>query len=314
MAKRFSGPGLPYEGLVRINAAGEATDDWNGTIRFVEKHLLDPMRWKKGRRIFINSMSDLFHENLDARKIDKIFAVMALASQHTFQILTKRPERMLEYLTGSDVCSSIVDAAFEIQKDRRLKWKWPLPNVMLGTSAENQKYFDERIGYIDQIHAMKWKTFLSLEPLIGPIDVEYPKSLYPNGPEMCCNGQDCGCRGLPMEPPMIFAADMVIVGGESGHGARPMQSNWASAIQRSCGHWNIPFFFKQQGMWVDAGHEEFGKLPSGRIMHCNSIGKVLSDEEIRASTEDSDVMTMKWVGRERAGKKLYGKTYHEFPA
>src|SRR5579885_1145834 len=100
VAFRFSGLGQPYEGLVRINAAGERKPEWNGEVRLVEEHLRDPLKWKKPQRVFVNSMSDLFHENVPDEWIDKIFAVMALCPQHIFQVLTKRPERMRKYLLG----------------------------------------------------------------------------------------------------------------------------------------------------------------------------------------------------------------------
>jgi protein gp37 len=343
VAKRFSGPGLPYEGLVRINAAGERTDDWNGTIKFVEKHLLDPLKWKTPKRIFVNSMSDLFHENVSDEVRDKIFAVMALCPQHTFQILTKRPQAMLNYVLlaeervreivafysdtwgahkqaealGGKWISPQRDSMGRVELEGYfdcIEFKWPMSHVMLGASAENQKYYDERIEDLRIIHDAKWTTFLSLEPLLGPINVEYSPSYYPDGPPMCCNGTDCGCRGLPVEPPMVYAADWVIVGGESGHDARPMQSSWASDIQRACARWNIPYFFKQQGMWVDAGHEEFGKLPAGRMAYYDSQGNIVPKCDPRLADENADVTTMKWVGRKRAGKTLYGKRYHEFPA
>ena len=98
VARRFSGPGLPYEGLVRIGQDGEAKAQWSGVIKFVEEALLQPLRWKRSRRIFVNSMSDLFHPGVTDEMLDRIFAVMALCPQHTFQVLTKRPERMLAYM------------------------------------------------------------------------------------------------------------------------------------------------------------------------------------------------------------------------
>ena len=114
VAYRFSGPGQPYEGLVRINAAGERKLEWNGQVQLVEKHLLDPLKWKEPRRIFVNSMSDLFHENIPDEWIDKIFAVMALSPQHTFQVLTKRPERMRKYLSAPETRERIRREAWEI--------------------------------------------------------------------------------------------------------------------------------------------------------------------------------------------------------
>lgn len=95
-AARFSGKGQPYEGLARMTDAGPR---WTGEVRLVPEHLADPVRWKRPRRIFVNSMSDLFHEKLDDLDIARVFGAMALAQHHTFQILTKRPERMLRWPT-----------------------------------------------------------------------------------------------------------------------------------------------------------------------------------------------------------------------
>ena len=96
VAARFSGPGQAYEGLARRRSNGEP--QWTGKVAVVEKHMLDPLRWRGSRRIFVNSMSDLFHENVTDETIDRVFAVMALAPWHTFQVLTKRPRRMRDYM------------------------------------------------------------------------------------------------------------------------------------------------------------------------------------------------------------------------
>jgi protein gp37 len=155
VAYRFSGPGQPYEGLVQLDSAisrenARRIPKWNGKIKFVEEHLLDPLKWKKPRRIFVNSMSDLFHENVTDEMLDRIFAVMALCPQHTFQVLTKRPERMLKYLGRA--CGRIADVVMKMRKERNDRscvgplphitpgaaW-WPLANVWLGVSVENQK-------------------------------------------------------------------------------------------------------------------------------------------------------------------------------
>ncbi len=141
VARRFDGPGLPYEGLI---ASG---GQWNGQIKLVPEKLDEPLRWQRPRRIFVNSMSDLFHPNVPNEYIDRVFAVMALASQHTFQVLTKRPERMLEYL------------------NRRTT----MPNVWLGVSIENQVTADERIPLLLQTPAaVRW---VSAEPLLRPVDL-----------------------------------------------------------------------------------------------------------------------------------------------
>jgi len=280
VAYRFSGPGQPYEGLVRINASGERKPEWNGQVQFVEKHLLDPLKWKgkplfskslgkrvgyaSGLRIFVNSMSDLFHENVPDEWIDRIFAVMALCPQHIFQVLTKRPQRMLEYLSSLDFeqdrhpwgkaatslgvspCaeSMIEDAAF------------PLPNVWLGVSVEDQKAADERIPLLLQTPAAV--RFISAEPLLGPIDLT---KIYEPEPDMlygvrwwrtCLERGDiwqCDDEGFiaSSDGPFRDRIDWVIVGGESGPGARSCNLSWLKSIVDDCAAAKVPCFVKQLG-------------------------------------------------------------------
>lgn len=319
-AYRFSGEGLPYEGLAVLKN-GHAS--WTGKVDWIGEHWEDPLRWTRPRRIFVNSMSDLFHENVPNLWIDNMIAVMQHAQSrgHIFQILTKRPQRMLDYFSDPNLYSRLMVCVDAV----RGHWpkmpvipfsdpvKFPLKNVWLGVSTENQKAADERVPLLVATPAAV--RFISAEPLLGPIDFEYPKTLYPDGPPMCCSGtaqMECGCGGKPTEPPLLWGINQIIVGGESGHHARPMMSNWAGDIERQCRDWRVSFFFKQNGEYVDAGHEEFGRLPAGPLKYLRSdgtewpIGSVPQDE-------DADVNTMKRVGRKRAGDTLYGKTYHEFP-
>jgi hypothetical protein len=124
---------------------------------------------------------------------------------------------------------------------------FPLHNVWLGVSTENQKAADERIPILVQCPAKV--HFISAEPLIGEIDFEWPKTLYPDGPPMCCSGlpNECGCHGMPTEPPLCYGLQLVITGGESGPNARPCHVEWISSILRQCKTWNIPIFVKQLG-------------------------------------------------------------------
>ncbi len=152
MAHRSNRPGGAYEGLTRIGAHGPT---WSGDVRFVPELLDYPLRLRKPHRIFVNSMSDLFHESLDEIQIGEIFATMAMCPQHTFQILTKRPERMCRILDTARIC-------FDYDE--------PLPNVMLGVSVENQQTADERIPWLLKTPAaVRW---ISAEPLLGPINLE----------------------------------------------------------------------------------------------------------------------------------------------
>lgn len=243
VAGRFSGPGLAYQGLA-IMKHGEA--HWTGEIKFVEDHLEDPLRWKRPRRIFVNSMSDLFHEGVKEEWITAIFDVMLRSlrtTPHIFQILTKRPERMRDY------CRKI----------------WPLhetPAIQLGISAEDQPTLDARLPVLlDTSSAIKW---LSLEPLLGPVILPERVFVCPaNEPHPIC--------------PCI---DWVVVGGESGHGARPMHPDWARALRDQCNEYMIPFFFKQWGEWMPIGA---GLDPMVR------------------------------VGKKRAGRLLDGREWSEYP-
>jgi len=148
MAHRFSGPGQPYENLTKMTKAGP---QWNGNIRLVPEMLDKPLRWQRPRRVFVNSMSDLFHESVPFTFVQKVFLVMQEAYRHTFQILTKRPARLLEFWkhAGWGDCAS--------------------PNIWLGVTAENQKAADLRIPLLLQCPAaLRW---VSCEPLIGPVEL-----------------------------------------------------------------------------------------------------------------------------------------------
>jgi protein gp37 len=201
-----------------------------------------PLHWKKGRKIFVNSMSDLFHPDVPNDYIDLVFAIMALSQQHTFQILTKRPIRMLEWFSRMPVIAPASNAydrtaktvfewilglgneiesfikSIEIQSDELSELQWPLPNVMIGASVENQLTGDERIPILRKIPAAK--RFISAEPLLGQVD-------FGNNDEI----------------------DWVIVGGETGPKARPMHPQWVRSIRDQCKAANIPLFFKSWGEW-----------------------------------------------------------------
>jgi len=174
-AHRFHG--IEGHALADLTESGKHGPRWNGTVRLNPNALELPLRWKKPRRIFVNSMSDLFHEQLSDEQIDQVFAVMALRPQHTYLVLTKRPERMRAYMTGdrSDIIDLVFDAVGVERGDiaarvavENLESSWPLSNVWLGVSCEDQKTADERIPLLLQTPAAK--RFVSYEPALGPVD------------------------------------------------------------------------------------------------------------------------------------------------
>jgi len=256
-ASRFSGAGQTYDGLT-LNGK------WTGNIRLNEKKLLDPLRWNRPRRIFVNSMSDLFHENVPDEWIDRIFAVMALASRHTFQVLTKRPGRMHEYLCklsdfGPFAAQLRIDrCAAEINGGSFVGSGWPLQNVWLGVSVEDQKSADERIPLLIQTPAET--RFISYEPALAPVDFSYWFSLprrenFENDPLAIALARDMIQTGTGDAPRAI---DWIICGGESGPGARRFDPAWARSVVQQCKAAGVACFVKQMGSDARTSHETLG--------------------------------------------------------
>lgn len=244
-------------GLTNDSKAGPV---WNGQVRFNESMLLDPLKWRRPRMIFVCAHGDLFAENVPDEWIDQVFAVMALAPQHTFQVLTKRPERMRDYLTRpagdgrQDLRNHLAwDVTAKVMNLWHTGWKaegidgphrsrciqaftaWPLPNVWLGVSIEDQKRADERIPVLlETPAAIRW---ISAEPLLGSLDIRRHIEFAHLDSE------------LGLSSPGI---DWVVAGGESGRGARPMHPDWARSLRDQCADAEVSFLFKQWGEYLPA--------------------------------------------------------------
>lgn len=251
-AHRFSGPGKPYDGLTKMTGAGP---QWSGRVVLAPAHILEaPLHRRTPSTYFVNSMSDLFHEELSNEAIAAVFGVMAACPQHTFQVLTKRAERMREWFTwiqhfdqdATTQCLVFAGATWGRDAFPGAAWRWPLPNVWLGVSVEDQRRAEERIPHLVSTPAAL--RFLSCEPLLGPVDLRRVFDGPPKG------GQLCRDHGL----------GWVIVGGESGNGARPMDLAWARRIVEDCKRAHVPVFVKQLGRepmrdrWSDG---DWARLP-----------------------------------------------------
>ncbi len=245
-ASRFSGEGMPYHGLAEDGR-------WTGVIRAIPEKLSQPLRWTRPRRVFVNSMSDLFHEELAYEEIDRIFAVMALSSRHTFQVLTKRPEGMLAYVKSRRFFE-INEAAREItgkevavlptQAHGMVSGGWPIPNVWLGVSVEDQATADERVPLLLRTPAAV--RFVSAEPLLGPVDV----SAFAFNRRMAVKAamQTPACLNRDQADSVVpRPVDWIIVGGESGPGARPCDISWIRNIVLQCSEADTAVFVKQLG-------------------------------------------------------------------
>jgi protein gp37 len=239
LAKRLGAMGNPlYKGLTKDSSGGAV---WTGEVRRAPRHtLLEPLRRTKPTTWFVNSMSDLFHENVPDQWIDDVFAVMALCPQHTFQVLTKRAERMREYLMGHAAGGRHIWTAGQAIEMPRGRLKpdvaWPLPNVWLGVSTERQREADERIPLLLQTPAAV--RFISAEPLLAPITLRWAAwDDWTDGKGERREVVDHldGARSL----------DWVICGGESGGGARMMDEAWAHSLLEECREAGVAFFMKQ---------------------------------------------------------------------
>ena len=280
MARRLEGMGTPGYGPRRVDGDGrdvgglpglQDEDDrtlriaevragravFTGDVRCLEDRLVEPLHWRKPRRVFVCSMADLFHESVPFAFIDRVWAVMALCPQHTFQVLTKRPERMAEYLAGvddarrhqmNDFANSISEPA---DNDFAYNAPWPLPNVWVGTSVEDQARADERIPHLLRCPAVV--RFLSVEPLLEAVDLRLRQEVLTD--LMDAEGRQPGMRGRYPLPSAPFEArtrrwhflHWVIVGGESGPKARPCDVGHVRGVVQQCRAAGVPVFVKQLG-------------------------------------------------------------------
>lgn len=292
-----------------------------------------PLHWRKPRRIFVDSMSDLFHEDVPDRFIDRVFAVMALCPQHTFMLLTKRPDRMARSLNEASST-----AWKECRNFPRYPQAWPLRNLWLGISAEDQGTADARIPDLLQCPAAL--HFVSLEPLLAGIDVRP----YLPGDWAC----DCGWRGentvdhcgncgfhghartesskgadwavcpecgstddvdngcpscdLPCYAVSDHAAlGLVIAGGESGPHARPSHPDWYRSLRDQCAAAGVPYFFKGWGSWAPTSQV----AARGEVTHAITPGGIVAPF-VRESMIAADPECLQWEALRRVGKKAAG--------
>ena len=237
MAARF-----PWgKGFAEMTNAGPR---WTGRVEFQPQALNEPLRRRKPARWFPSTF-DPFHESLDFNDIAAVYGVMAAAEQHTFQILTKRPERRLLFheRLGHDPLLTITSALsrqkVNFPRALDLSHEWPLLNVWEGVSVEDQATADERIPkLLDTPAAVR---FISLEPQLASVNLE---------PFLWC-WDDGGPE--PVRPRL----DWVIQGGESGPGARPFARTWAETVRGQCAAAGVPYFLKQMGRWILGDHTGF---------------------------------------------------------
>lgn len=362
-----------------------------------EDRLSLPLRWRNPRRVFVNSLADLFHDDVPTEHIAKVFATMARAERHTFQVLTKRPARMRSLLADGGL--KLVESTSDEETLFALTdAHWPLPNVWVGTSVESQKWADIRVPQL--LRAEAAVRFLSCEPLLGPIDlstwmppispmdpVKAPRSwagwawpewvpaevrdavedfwspAFGRGPHAWM--RDMHEQGAPAfgstvtmddgfshRPPQVAGRYVhawnnigriampdgsfkytsfgrfdqerkrgigwVIVGGESGPGARPMHPDWARRLRDQCAQANAPFFFKQVGEWAprsEVAPEVLANVwDEKRVAYVHPLdGRTQSHGDWGLFDHLEGWAAVQRVGKHAAGRDLDGRTWDEMP-
>jgi protein gp37 len=316
------------------NCYAERMNTWRGTgVEFkpgnrkrVElfldsKMLAQPLRWRRPRMVFVCSMSDLFADFVPDEWIDRVFSRMGDSRQHKFQVLTKRPKRMREYLArfkpdgqgwvtpnGGDGYESACPVAEK---------RWPLPNVWLGTSCEDQATADERIPHLLKTPAAI--RFVSYEPALGPVDFTYITGGYAkwiNALEGYWWSAECS----PIFRNRTAKLDWMIAGGESGPGARPAHPGWFRKVRDDCSRAGVAFLMKQWGEWAPhkpvPGGDLGGDVRRGHVCTVHPTGQ--TEEQVFEATGGRNTIPgtryMARVGKKAAGRLLDGKTHDGFPA
>lgn len=247
---------------------------FTGEVRCLPERLDWPLKWRKPRRIFVCSMSDLFHKDVSDEFIARVFAVMAVTPQHTYQVLSKRHGRMRALLSGARFHRLVADMVPEYGRDPDLAQDyvtstWPLPNVWAGVSVENQEWANVRIPALLGTRAAV--RFISAEPLLGRIDL-HAKDTRTFGPQplpamaygvnmpdhRAGDGTPVGDLYATMYGPNL---NWVILGGESGPGARPMDLGWARLLVKQCQESGVPVFVKQLGSSFGRQHHDIETFP-----------------------------------------------------
>jgi protein gp37 len=283
--------------------------------------LLQPLSTRKPRRIFISSMSDWMHPDVPDDYRDKMLAVMALTPWHTYYTLTKRADNLLRYAAdpgmrsrvNDQICNWLFRVVSADAMNAASAWEdthypetagegfareWPRPNIILGVTAENQEMLDLRVPLLLRLGALGWRTMVSAEPLLGPLDLHVASNFSSggHGPSWLLPIPS-GAGG------MTATIGFVIVGGETGPGARPMHPDWVRKVRDDCAAAGVPFFLKQLGEWV----------PSDEVPASQADTYSSKRRGSRQSCKVIDETLFVRVGTKAAGRVLDGRTHDARP-
>jgi protein gp37 len=292
-----------YEGVAKKTEGGAI--NWTGNLNFLSDVLTLPLRTKKPTVWFVNSMSDLFHDEVPNEWIDAVMQVIEHTPHHTYQVLTKRPGRMAAYFN-----------AYYPYLYKKAGYKG-LENLWLGVSVEHQKAADERIPHLLATPAAV--RFVSCEPLLGPVDLTCIRQYNGEGEHIASYQvlwpiNNCGDSNRP-------AIDWVIVGGESGPNARPMHPDWVRMLRKHCHAAGVPFFFKQWGEYRSYSFFDNGRVTESiPLAHMSNPSLYYTGSEwlpifgkLDAGIAFRHAVACK-LGKKAAGRMIDGREWNEVPA
>jgi protein gp37 len=298
--------------------------DWTGQVNLLPDRLTEPLAWRKPTRIFVNSLADLFHEDVPDEFIARVFAVMAVAERHTFQVLTKRHGRMKALLNNQFFRAAVRAKMPADHRPPPGELAWPLSNVWMGVSVENQKWADIRIpALLETPAAVRW---ISAEPLLGPLDLGAYLTPAPPLDRLWCptvkrqidriGTAACTCRDAHRSARLGW----IVAGGESGPKARPPHPDWFRRLRNQCDSAHVPFLLKQWGTWG-----ELPKRPGDPGVTVSSKDGTVYlpgdltypdgpryGEALRAG-HGGTLHQMYRVGKKAAGRELDGREHDEYP-
>lgn len=314
-----------YEGLT------DRDGRWTGRVNLFPRQMEQAFRWRRPRRIFLGSMTDLFHENVPDEFLDQLFACVALAPRHTFLVLTKRPERMRAYFTrfsrrhhtqvleraamamfGEDAANAVGNALDGVLAEGH-NVGWPMRHVILMATVEDQPRADERMPHMIELAGMGWRTGVSIEPMLGPVDLRsvtvsdhggIRKTWDVLGGTSSTHHPVFGGGGVA--PGRL---SWVICGGESGPHARPMHPDWVRSLRDQCAAVGVPFLFKQWGEWAPTREDPYGKAEPRRI---GEHGRNTANLDNCTPDMGNEVYVYR-VGKYRAGRLLDGVEHNASP-
>lgn len=316
-------------GLTKQSKVGPV---WTGEVRLNKQELHKPAAWSRPRMIFVCAHGDLFAEQVPDEWILDVLTVVASNPHHHFQVLTKRAARMREFMSREDLLEEIYGNWSGFSGKPREVWSWPLHNLWLGVSVEDQRRVNQRIPeLLDTPAAIRW---ISAEPMLGALDLTNVTGGTDISAQPARNALDGSFwrphRGRPLVGPSEARLHWVVAGGESGPGARPMHPDWARSLRDQCASAGVPFLFKQWGSWMpvpwklDRDPHESDKSYIARSMtacsqHAVSVSGRLAElshqpwSAERASHAPETHQAVKRVNKATAGRHLDGVEYSAFP-